>query len=396
MKHSSHAHQTIAYVDPFSGIAGDMLLAAFLDAGMSIDHLNKQFQTLPIQEKIRVYVEETITHGIRSSRLSIHMENTEPQDHRHLSHILEIIGNSGLTHGAKEKAEKVFTVLAEAEAKVHGTDINSVHFHEVGAIDSILDILGIAICLDHLRIDKLFCGPLPLSGGTVKTEHGLLPVPAPAVGELLSRFQIPVRPMEAVGEVVTPTGAAVVAALAEFQQPHFIMEKMGLGSGQKEFPWANILRVMIGKSAHMHTGEMVVLETNIDDMTGEHLGYLLELLFDSGARDVYFTPISMKKNRPAVKLSVLVDNNDEMRFAELILRESTTLGVRSIPVNHRIVADRRMETVETPYGEIRVKRKILNGETLQVSPEYNDCAELARKHSIPIAKVYESVVCKLG
>ncbi len=379
----------LAYVDAFAGISGDMFLGALLDAGLAIDSLREQLALLNLPEQVQVSVEQTHKGALRASLVNI--EAPESHHHRHLSDIEKMIVESDLSDAVKQTSLKVFRVLAEAEARVHGTTIESVHFHEVGALDSITDIVGATIGLHELGIERLYASALPYGAGQVKTEHGLLPVPAPATMEILSAAHAPLVPSAAQGEQVTPTGAAILAALASFEKPDLTLEKIGVGAGRKEFPWPNILRLWIGHSSNVQDFPMVLLETNIDDMNPQYFGTVMSRLFEAGARDVFFTPIFMKKNRPATMLSVIALRSEEASLARILLEQTTTLGLRVQPI-YRLEAEREFHQVETPYGLIPLKVKILDSKRVHAQPEYDACVKAAQEHGVAVSEVYASAL----
>jgi pyridinium-3,5-bisthiocarboxylic acid mononucleotide nickel chelatase len=287
----------------------------------------------------------------------------------------------------KQTSLKIFQKLAEAEARVHGTTIEEVHFHEVGAVDSILDIVGAAVGLEYFNIHSVFSSALPLGTGQINTQHGLLPLPAPATMELLRMVHAPVTPSKATVELVTPTGAAILAALATFSQPEMKLRQVGIGAGRRDLEWPNVLRLLIGDQIEPLATHLEI-ETNIDDMNPQIFGHVMAKLFQVGALDVYFTPIFMKKNRPATKLSVIARQEDELIISNLLLRETSTLGVRVKPVR-RHEAERQMRTIETRYGQVPLKLKILDGEILQASPEFDVCVLLADHAGVPVAQVLQ-------
>jgi hypothetical protein len=293
-----------------------------------------------------------------------------------------------------ELALRIFTLLAEAEAAVHGIAPDEVHFHEVGAVDSIVDIVGTAIGLRLLGIERLYAAPLPLGHGWVDCRHGRLPLPAPATLEVIARCRAATRPVEIDRELVTPTGAAIVGALAEFGQPPMSLERVGYGYGTSRLPWPNALRLWLGQPAIeppmpvVDEGELL-LETNIDDMPGELFGYLMDRLFAAGALDVFYTPIFMKKNRPATKISLIAPAARRAVLEALLLSETTTFGIRALPIS-RHKAERQMETVVTTYGPIRRKRKQWQGQLLDSVPEYDDCAAAAARAGVPLRLVFEA------
>jgi pyridinium-3,5-bisthiocarboxylic acid mononucleotide nickel chelatase len=387
----------IAYCDCFSGISGDMFLGALIDAGLGLDELKSSLAGLDLEEAYELQAVETHKGAFRATQFRVVMneQSRHHHVHRHLSDIQVLIESSGLPEPVQQTSLAIFGKLARAEARTHGQPVESVHFHEVGAVDSIVDVIGAALGLHRLGIDKLYASPLPLGGGQGQSAHGVLPFPAPATLELLAAAGAPTRPAPGRGELVTPTGAAILAALAEFSQPEMTLERIGVGSGQKDLPWPNIFRLWVGECPSPPGQSVVVLETNLDDLNPEISGYVMGLLFEAGALDVYYTPIYMKKNRPASILSVIARPEAEAAMAELILRETSTLGLR-VQRLHRYEAARRSVSVNTPYGEVQVKQKILGGETAGIAPEYETCARLARQHQVPLAAVYNAAIQAMG
>jgi len=328
-------------------------------------------------------------HG--STHTHEHAEAQHAHHHRNLNDIRTIIEASRLHERVKTVSLAVFEKLAAAEAEVHGSTIEEVHFHEVGAVDSILDIVGAAIGLHHFGIERLYSSALPLGSGQVNTQHGLLPVPAPATLNLLRSAGAKMVASPARKELITPTGAAILAVLATFEQPDFTLQAVGSGAGQRELAWPNILRVMIGESACGEHPEVVLLEANIDDMNPEFFGHVMDKLFAGGALDVFMTPIYMKKNRPAARLSVIARRMHEPALAGLLLRETSTFGVRVQPA-YRYEAEREIRCVQTPFGEVGVKIKIIGGQKLQAAPEYEACTRLASEKGVPIYQVYQAAL----
>ncbi|MGE5618407.1 MAG: nickel pincer cofactor biosynthesis protein LarC [Sphingomonadaceae bacterium] len=378
----------IGYFDCYSGISGDMTLGALVDAGVDPEALKAEVAKLGLSG-YELRFERVERGGISGTQAVVTLDPGVPQPHRHLSDILAILDGSTLSPSVREKAKAIFQTLGEAEAKVHGVPVDHVHFHEVGAVDALVDVVGAAAGLELLGIEQAFASPLPTGKGMVKTAHGLLPVPAPATLEILSRAAAPMRPLDVEAELVTPTGAAILATLARFRQPEMKMRAVGYGFGTRQLPWANALRLWVGESAESREGwqETSLIEANLDDMTPEALGFAMERLFSAGALDVYFTPIQMKKNRPAVMLSVIAPLDRERELASVVLRETTTLGVR-IGRTGRLTAARRVETVATPLGPIRVKVKLFEGR-VDCAPEYEDCARIARERALPLHEVMQ-------
>lgn len=378
----------IAFVDCYSGISGDMFLASLLDAGLSVDVLQKGINKLNLPEKVELKLTETHKGALRAANLEVIVPHSH--NHRHLSDILAILANSSLSETVKQKAGAIFTLLAEAEARVHGEPVEHIHFHEVGALDSIVDVTGAVIGLETLGIEKLFASAIPYGSGMVNSDHGLLPLPAPATLEVLKLAKAPLTPTSADVELVTPTGAAILGALASFERPDMVISGIGVGAGKRDLEWPNILRLIIGETPEAETRDMVLLESNIDDMNPQFYGYIMEKLFTAGAKDVYFTPIQMKKNRPATMLGVIAFRKDTDALAEIILRETTTLGLRVQPIG-RYEAQREFKQIETEFGKLTIKQKILNGKVIQSVPEYDDCVRLAKENNVSLARIYQSV-----
>ncbi len=379
----------LAYVDAFSGVSGDMFLAALLDAGLSLDLLREQLALLDLPERVDVRVEETHKGALRAALLTV--DAPESHHHRHLEDIRAMITASRLPEPVQQASLSVFQALAEAEARVHGIEVEHVHFHEVGALDSIVDVVGAAIGLHALGIERLYASALPYGGGQVQSEHGALPLPAPATLELLSRAHAPLVASPARAELVTPTGAAILAALATFERPEILLERVGVGAGRKDLPWPNVLRLWVGRSPAGADSPMLVLETNIDDMNPQLFGSVMSRLFEAGARDVYFTPIYMKKNRPATMLSVIARQSEEAALARILLEQTSTLGLRVQPV-YRIEAEREFKEVDTLYGRIPVKVKLLDGRRVQAQPEYEACLKAAEAQHVPVGEVYAAAL----
>ncbi|HEU5383953.1 MAG TPA: nickel pincer cofactor biosynthesis protein LarC [Ktedonobacteraceae bacterium] len=387
--------QVIAYLDCHSGVSGDMFLGAMLDAGLAFEDLRQTLAALPLSD-YQVQYEPFSDKGIRGSRFAV-LLTSEQQPTRRLADIQAILHASTLAPRVRELALAIFQSLAEAEASVHGTGIEEVHFHEVGAVDAIIDIVGAAWAVETLGITQVYASALPLSHGHVKTAHGLLPVPAPATLEILRRVSAPWRPSSGEGEMVTPTGAAILATLARFETPAMTIERVGYGFGRKQFPWPNCLRACLGHpltlsastDEHLPEADWVsLLSCNIDNMTGELLGDVMERLLAAGALDVSYQPLQMKKNRPAVLLTLICQLEDSERLARLVLVETSTLGVRVQQVQRR-KAQRSQEQIVTPFGPLLIKVKRLGTQVLSASPEYEDCRRVARAQHVPLAEVYE-------
>jgi pyridinium-3,5-bisthiocarboxylic acid mononucleotide nickel chelatase len=395
------------YFDCFSGISGDMALGALLDAGLPLDALRAELAKLDVAGWA-IEAERGARRYLAGTRALVHAP--EQPAHRHLADVRAIIAASALAAEVKERSIRVFTLLAEAEGQVHGIPAGDVHFHEVGALDAIVDIVGVVAGLALLGIDAVYASPLPLGSGWVHTAHGLLPLPAPAVLALLATVGAPTIPDDSSAELVTPTGAALLAGLAEFRRPPMRLTRVGYGLGARDPERPNVLRVWLGTTDKETSGQAdkraeqitaspvslspVLLETNIDDQPAEQLAYAVERLFELGALDAWLAPIQMKKGRAATLLSALVPAELEEAAVALIMRETTTLGVRRRAVERHICA-REVATVQTPLGVVRVKRKRWNGEDLGAAPEYEDCARLAREHSVPLREVYQLALEKV-
>ena len=388
--------QIIAYLDCYSGISGNMFLGAMLDAGLGLDTLKNALSGLPL-EGYELRLERFQDKGIQGSRFDVVLREQQQQT-RHLSDIVTLLEASKLSSRVREMANAIFQRLAEAEAAVHGTGIEEVHFHEVGAVDAIVDIAGAAIAVEAMGITQLYASPLPMSSGHVQTSHGLLPIPAPATLEILRRVGAPWKPCPVEGELVTPTGAAILAALAQFQTPAMTIQHIGYGFGHKQFPWPNCLRLCLGESygpgqgvdGSADTDWVTVIETNIDNMTGELLGGLMDSLLAAGALDVSYIPMQMKKNRPAVMLTVISRPEEGDAMAQLLLGETSTLGVRIQQVQ-RLKAQRSQQQIETPVGTLMVKVKRLGSRVISASPEYEDCRRIALERVMSLEEVYDVV-----
>ncbi len=369
-----------------------MLLGSLLDAGLALADLRAELDKLPLSG-YRLTAERQTRHGLSGHKLNVELTAEDDQPHRRLSDVRALIAGSGLSPGVRERSLAVFERLARAEAQVHGTTVEDVHFHEVGAVDSLVDVVGFVAGLELLNVQGVYASALPLGNGFVDTAHGRLPVPAPATLALLAAAGAPTVPHHAPTELVTPTAAALLCELAVFERPAMRLERVGYGFGSKELPWANAVRVWLGRplaeDITSDEGEAVLLECNLDDTTGETLGYTMERLLAAGALDVWFTPIHMKKNRPATMLSVLSTPQQAATLGDIVLRETTTLGLRQRAVRRR-TAVRRMEEVTTPWGPVWVKVKLLDGKRVAAAPEYEDCARVAREHNVPLRAVFQA------
>jgi uncharacterized protein (TIGR00299 family) protein len=370
----------ICYLDAFSGIAGDMTVGALLDAGADSSALIQGLETLQTGAAFRV--EKTKRRGISATKF--HVDFTDAKKHRHLPHILAMIDQAKLPQTAKQNAALVFQRLGEAEAKSHAVPIEKVHFHEVGAVDSICDIVGACLGFQLLGIDEIYASAINVGSGTVNTEHGVLPVPAPATAELL--VGKPVYSRGPAMELTTPTGAAIIAALARDVGPMPSMKLLatGHGAGDRDFSeHANVLRVIIGeRGTATESTSVSVLEANIDDSTPQMLGYAMARLFDAGALDVTLEPIYMKKNRPGSLLRVIARSENREELAQIVFAETTTLGLRIYDAQRRVKARRILE-VQTEHGTIRIK----TSEDGSFAPEYDDCKEAAQRSGLPFREI---------
>lgn len=381
----------IGYFDCFSGAAGDMILGALVAAGLDSDVLRADLGKLNL-DGYELKIHRTRKQGFAAVKVDVAV--TEKQTHRHLRHITEIIDAAGLSSDVKQRAKQVFCRLAEAEAKVHGTTVEEVHFHEVGAVDAIVDVVGAAIGFERLGLERIVCSSIPTGSGTVTCAHGVMPVPAPAVAELL--VGVPLAACDEVGELTTPTGAAILTTMAETYSPLPPMRivRTGYGAGNRDGAnRPNVLRLIIGEAlgSGSPTDEVVSLEANLDDATGEQIGYACERLLEAGALDVCTTPIMMKKGRPGVLLSVLCPLEKEADCRRIIFTETTTFGIRR-RICSRHTLERRSRTVATRFGEIRVKLGILEGAVVRASPEYDDCAAAARANGVALREVMDAAL----
>ncbi|MGI6451766.1 MAG: nickel pincer cofactor biosynthesis protein LarC [Desulfitobacteriia bacterium] len=395
----------IAYLDCFAGISGDMILGALVDAGLDFEQLTADLGKLPLQG-YQLEKKAVQKHGIGGTKIKV--TAAHEHEHRHLSDIQKIILDSTLPDTVKQQSIRIFTRLAEAEAKVHHTTPDSVHFHEVGAVDAIIDIVGAVSGFWRLGLEKIYASALQTGKGWTKSAHGVIPVPAPATLELL--HHVPVYSQGIEKELVTPTGAAI---LTEFchdfgPMPLMIIEQTGYGAGDFDLEIPNLLRICIGKllaenDCHQHhnTGipskvhrtSALMMEVNIDDMNPEFYDHLMNKLLRAGAMDVFLHQIQMKKNRPASKLGILMKPEQEKKFCEIIFEETTSLGVRTYPVS-KIHQPYEIVSVETELGSARVKIVRYNGKVYNIAPEYEDCRSLAEQHGFPLKKVYDLVKCR--
>ncbi len=381
----------VAYLDCGSGISGDMTLAALVDAGVELDALNRAVGSLGVSG-LRLKATEVNKRGFRATQITV--ESEPEHSHRHLSQILAMIDAGQLNVRQKDIARRIFTALGKAEARVHGIAIEEVHFHEVGAADAIADIVGAAVGWDLLGVDRIVASAVPTGTGRIRVAHGECGIPAPATAELLRG--VPLAESTVEGELTTPTGAAILAALVDSfgPLPAMRIERIGYGAGQKDFSTqSNILRLLVGQAdapaAPDDADQVCVLETNLDDTVGELVGYCISRLWDAGALDVYTTAIQMKKNRPAVKLTVLCQPCDAAAMEDILFAETTTLGVRRWTASRHVLR-RQPHSVTTPWGPIEGKISWLRDASPRFAPEFEACRRVAAAHQIPLQEVYEA------
>lgn len=379
----------VAYFNCFAGISGDMTLGALVDLGFPLGVLEEELSKLGL-ENWRLSEKKVLKKGLGGTQIKV--EVAEETKHRHLADIFDIIEQSSLSLANKELSKKIFYRLAEAEAKVHGTSLEKVHFHEVGALDSIIDIVGTAIGINYLGIEKVYASEIHVGRGNLRCTHGLLPVPAPATMELLQG--VPIYSTEVKGELVTPTGAAILTTLCQDfgSFPALTIEKTGYGAGEKDFPMANLLSISLGWEEKLTTsqGSAIMLETNIDDMNPQIYQYIFQRLLTAGALDVFLTPVQMKKNRPGAVLHVLSPQEKVNQLAEIIFQETTTLGLRIYSVTRKML-EREIWPIETPYGFVDVKVGRLEQEIVNMTPEYEECKKIAEVHGVPLKRVLDLV-----
>ncbi len=397
---------SILYFDCFAGVSGDMTLGALLDLGVSEEYLASELKKLNL-DGWRIAVSRVQKNGVSANHVNVileeehhhHHEHEEKHEHTHgqehahkhehthgrnFADIRAMIENSAITDNAKALAIAIFQRVADAEGRVHGKPADEVHFHEVGAVDSIIDIVGCAICVDYLKPTAIYASTISDGKGFTYCQHGMIPIPVPAVMEIFKNRNVPFKQLDIEKELTTPTGAAIVAELAnDFVPMDFTVTAIGCGAGTRDLKIPNVLRVMLCKEQADESGDTVtILETNLDDEKPEILGYTMERLLEAGALDVFYTPIYMKKNRPAVKLTVIAKPTDVAAFEEIIFTETATIGIRRRTETRTVLA-REAVTVDTPYGTIRAKRSIFNNYS-KTKPEFEDAKALAREKGIPL------------
>jgi pyridinium-3,5-bisthiocarboxylic acid mononucleotide nickel chelatase len=386
----------VAYLDCAAGISGDMLLGALIDVGWPEQNLRELIANLKIGD-VQLKVDRISKRGIAATQVNILSSSHQP--HRGLHDLVTIVMQAELPQSIQQRAIGALQLLAEAESQVHGVPIDHIHFHEVGAVDTIVDIVGAFAGFAELQIEEVHCSALPWSRGTVKTEHGVLPVPPPAVALLLR--EVPVFGADIEGETVTPTGATLARTISkQFGTiPAMKVNRVGYGAGQRDWPdRPNVLRLTIGESsesAGLHAEQLIVLSCNIDDMNPQWYEPLMKLLSEAAALDVWLTPVQMKKNRPGTKIEVLCQPPDSDKLRELLLRHTSTLGVRETSIKRHSLP-REIQTVQTQYGPVRVKVATLPDGSRKASPEHDDCAARAEEHSVTISVVWLAAVGAFG
>lgn len=403
------------YLECYSGISGDMMAAALLDLGADQQALKDALESLPV-EGFQIEIGRVKKSGLDACDFAVILDSAHENydhdmeylhghgavhshshkgshEHRGMKEILHIIENGAMTQGAKAIAKRIFGILAQAEAKAHGVPLEEVHFHEVGAVDSIVDIISVAVCLDNLGITECIVPVLYEGCGTIRCQHGILPVPVPAVANIVSEHNLDLSITESKGEFVTPTGAAIVAAIrtSKVLPEVFSVRKIGMGAGKREYDRPGILRAMLIEGQASYGRDCIwKLETNMDDCTGEALGYVMDRLFEAGARDVSYTPVYMKKNRPAYQLNVICTDENVRQMEEIIFKETTTIGIRRQQMERSVLA-RSMETVRTSLGDAQVKVCAL-GPQKRKYPEYQSVARLCKEHDRSFQEVYQLVL----
>ena len=402
------------YLDCAAGISGNMFLGACLQLGVPEKYLRGELGKLNLPHEFELEISDVSKNGIGAAYVNVKLtrdfdseldrpnirhlhrhEHIKNHSHRTFGDIKKIIDASELNANVKTHALAIFNVIAHAEGKIHQRPTDEITFHEVGAIDSIVDIVGCAICLDYLDVEKIFVSRINTGSGFVKCAHGLMSIPAPATAELLQSFKT--YHYGAEKELTTPTGAAIINALAEYSAnlpEDFSSEKIGYGAGTWDLDISNVLRIYLGEFSGQVERHLVKLEANIDDMNPQIYGWLYERLFAAGALDVWTTPIYMKKNRPAQMLSVLVDAEHRELCIKIIFEETTTIGLRVIEIARRVEAVRKIAKVETSFGEVQCKVSAYDGKIVSITPEYEDCRRLAEKHSVPLKAVWQEALTR--
>lgn len=374
----------IAYFDCFSGISGDMLIGSLLDAGLDFNVLEKEIDKLGLKS-VRIKAEKTVKQNIASTRFSVQYE--DQKHHRHLDDLYALVDNSTISDDIKKKAREVLLKIAVAEAKIHDMPLEKVHFHEIGAVDTIVDVVGALTGFQKLGIEKVYCSALNVGSGFVTFSHGKFPVPAPATAEILK--DVPVYSTDSKGELVTPTGAAIITCLADGfgNMPSIRTKSIGYGAGSKDFEQPNVLRVYLGETdTSDDSDQVVVIETNIDDMNPQWYDHVIDRLYSAGALEVFLTSIQMKKNRPGTRLTILAEPSGRDQIMKIVFGETTSIGVR-IRHESRTILKRQFETLDTPYGPVRLKISGYEGEILNKKIEYDDLKRIANSEGLTVKQV---------
>lgn len=378
------------YLDLIAGASGDMFLGALIDAGASADTLSEHLEGLHLDE-FKLQTQKVIKNGFQATKVDVLVGKQPPE--RHLPEILGIIKQSSLPASIQERAEGIFLHIGKVEAGIHNKNLEQIHLHELGGTDTIVDVTGTLLALDMLEISRVYASPIPVGSGFIEGAHGQIPLPAPATLGLLQG--LPIYGLDIQAELVTPTGAALLAGLVdEFgPPPAMVLDSVGYGAGTRELPIPNLLRVLIGtpSTKDEQIEKLIMLETNLDDQNPEIYSYVMERLFQSGALDVCMVPIQMKKNRPGVQIQVLADPAQSEALKKVLFRETTTLGIRERQVD-RYALPRETHRVSTPYGEVRLKITQIPGGEIKISPEYEDCRKLAVEKDIPLRDIYQAAI----
>jgi uncharacterized protein (TIGR00299 family) protein len=386
----------VAYFDAVSGAAGDMILGTLIDAGLDLQRLRRELARLPVAgytvSSDRVRKQHVTATQFRVDAPSDRHHHHGPPTGHALPEILELIDRSSLSEAVRHRACAIFRTIGVAEAKVHGVDLDDVHFHEVGETDSIVDIVGASIALELMEVERVYCSSLPLGTGTIQTSHGVFPIPAPATLQILANVGAPTRPGVAGAEQVTPTGAAILTTVGTFEQPAMRVRSVGYGAGESDLSIPNVLRVWLGDADDLPSvEELCTVETNLDDMQPELLAHVSERCLEEGALDVLMLPATMKKGRPGTKLEVLCDPGIADGLVQLLLRETTTLGVR-VHRDRRYRAERTVQEILTPYGPVTIKVKLIGGRAVGMAPEYEACRRVALERAVPLLEVYSAAL----
>ncbi|WP_017327949.1 nickel pincer cofactor biosynthesis protein LarC [Synechococcus sp. PCC 7336] len=379
----------LAYLDCAAGIAGDMCLGALLDCGLPLDYLEQELSRLHLEEEYELQVHSVTRSGVKATQAIVQTAGRESPS-RHWPEIQATIASSSLSPTIAQRSLDIFRTLGQAEAAVHGQSLESVHFHEVGAVDATIDIVGTCIGLDWLQVERIIASPQPVGGGWANSAHGKIPVPVPAVMQLWQDFRVPVFSNGVESELVTPTGAAISVSWADGfgPCPPMQVEQVGVGAGTKDLPLPNVLRLWVGDSlAEQPTETIAVLETQIDDVNPQVVAYTFERLFEAGALDVFSQPVTMKQNRPGTLVTAICPPHLADRCEGILFEETTTIGIRR-SLQQRSVLEREIMRVETPYGSIQMKVARRHAQVVNAQPEFSDCAALARKFHIPVQQVW--------